>query len=255
MRRRANERVRVAVRAALAWTLLFAPAVRGFAQEKADRPLFIGETLRYTMSVLGVVGGEMTLSAREVELSGGPAFKFEMSAVSNEMLSGIFLVRDFLASWVDPRTLRSLRFEEHTVEGKRVRDELIEFDYEEGIARREGKVIPIQGDVAFDSLSSVYYLRTQPLEVGKTIELQVVARRNTPLRVEVQAREKIKTPAGTFQTLRVEPKSKESGLISKGKKLVIWLTDDERRIPVQIKSKLSVGTLTGKLKAIETRGN
>ena len=234
----------------LAGTLLAFPLSTA-GEEPRKPPLFIGETLRYTMSVFGVVGGEMTLSAREVNLDEQPAYRLQLSAISNDMLSKFFLVRDFLVSWVDPRTLRSLRFEKHTVEGKRVRDELIEFDYEEGIARRGEKTIPI-GETALDSLSSVYYLRTLPLEVGKPIELEVVHKQTDTLRVEVQARERITVPAGTFSTIRVEPKSKGASLVGKGKSLVLWLTDDERKIPVQIKSKLSVGTLIGRLQSIET---
>ncbi len=219
-------------------------------QEKADVPVFLGETLRYSMTILGIAGGEMTLSARPTELAGRPAYKLEMSAVSNDFLSRFFLVRDDLVSWIDPKSLRSLRFEKHTVEGKRVRDELTEFDYEAGVARLDGTPIPLQ-DATLDSLSSVYYLRTLSLEGEKPVELQVFSGAPHALRVELQARERIVTPAGTFQTIRVEPKSTGGSLIGKGKNLVLWLTDDEKRIPVQLKSKLSVGTLVGKLKSIE----
>ena len=62
-------------------------------------------------------------------------------------------------------------------------------------------------------------------------------------------RERIVTPAGAFDTVRVEPRSSGANLL--GKNLVLWLTDDERKIPVQIKSKLKVGTLIGKLKSVE----
>jgi hypothetical protein len=220
-------------------------------QERPDPPAFLGETLRYTMSILGVVGGEMTLSAQQAELDGRPAYKFELSAISNAMLSKIFFVRDFLASWVDPEEFRSIRFEKHTVEGKRVRDERIDFDYEAGLAHRDGKTIPIEGRM-LDALSSVYYLRTIDLNGGDPPIIRVVAKRAGDLRVEVQARERIKTPAGTFSTVRIEPKTHgDAGLIGKGKNLVIWLTEDERRIPVQIKSKLNVGTLMGRLKSVE----
>jgi hypothetical protein len=199
---------------------------------------------------MGIAGGEMTLSALPAELEGRPAYKFEMSALSNAFVSRIFLVRDYLVSWVDPESLRSLRFEKHTVEGKRARDELIEFDYEQRIAWREGKPISID-DPAFDSLSSVYYLRTLELSGSKPIEIQVVSKQPHALRVEIQGHETVKTPAGTFQTVRIEPKSAGAGLIGKGKNLVLWLTDDSRKIPVQIRSKLKVGTLVGKLTAIE----
>lgn len=202
------------------------------------------------MSVFGIAGGEMTLSARQVEFEGRPAYKFEMSALSNDVLSKFFLVRDYLVSWADPATFRSLRFEKHTVEGKRVRDERIEFDYERGYAVNGDERVPIEG-TTLDALSSVYYLRTLDLEGETPIELRVVSRENSTLRLERQGRERVKTPAGTFQTIRVEPKTTGDSLIGKGKSLVLWLTDDERKVPVQIKSRLKFGTLVGRLKSIE----
>ena len=218
------------------------------AQEKQDPPVFLEETLRYSMTILGVAGGELTLSATSAELQGRPVYKFEMSALSNNFLSKFFLVRDTIVSWIDPKTFRSLRFEKHTVEGKRVKDELTEFDYEKGIARHEGAAVPL-ADATLDTLSSVYYLRTLRLDGEKPIELQVFSGEPRALRVEIQGRETIVVPAGTFPTIRVEPKSTGSGLM--GKNLVLWLTDDARKIPVQIRSKLKVGTLIGKLKAVE----
>ena len=201
------------------------------------------------MTILGVAGGELTLSAGPAELQGRPAYRFEMSALSNNFLSKFFLVRDNIVSWIDPKSFRSLRFEKHTVEGKRVKDELTEFDYEKGVAKREGgDPVPLQ-EATLDSLSSVYYLRTLKLDGQKPIALQVFSGEPRILQVEIQGRETIVVPAGTFPTIRIEPKSTGSGLM--GKNLVLWLTDDARKIPVQIRSKLKVGTLIGKLKAIE----
>jgi hypothetical protein len=233
---------------ALLLALSLAPAASAQPVPES-RPPFLGEKLRFAMSILGAAGGELTLSATETQLDGRPAWKFELSAISGEFLSKIFLVRDYLASWVDPKTFRSLRFEKHTVEGKRVRDDLIEFDYENKIAYRDGKPIPIEANT-FDTLSSIYYIRLLDLNRSEPISLTVVSRRLFPLSVVVKGRETVTTPAGTFKTIRVEPQGPE-GLIGKGKTLTLWLTDDERKMPVQIKSKLKVGTLTGKLKAIE----
>jgi Protein of unknown function (DUF3108) len=230
-------------------TLSFSSAA--LAEPKLEgRPPFLGETLRFAMSVLGASGGELTLSAKETQLDGRAAYKFELSAISGDFLSKIFLVRDYLASWVDPKTFRSLRFEKHTVEGKRVRDDLMEFDYERKIATLDGKPVPIE-ESTLDSLSSVYYIRLLDLDRGEPIQLTVVSKHTFPLSVLIQGRETIKTPAGTFKTIRVEPRSESDGLIGKGRNLVLWLTDDERKMPVQLKSKLKVGTLMGKLKAIE----
>jgi len=217
-------------------------------QEGPDPPVFLGETLRYAMTILGVAGGDLTLSAAPAKLNGHPTYKFEMSAVSNNFLSKFFLVRDTIVSWIDPESFRSLRFEKHSVEGKRVRDELTEFDYENGYARYEGTPVPLE-DATLDSLSSVYYLRTLKLDTDKPIELQVFSGQPNVLQVQIQGRETLAVPAGRFQTIRVEPKSTTGGLM--GKNLVIWLTDDARKIPVQLRSKLKVGTLVGKLKSIE----
>jgi hypothetical protein len=200
------------------------------------------------MTILGVAGGELTLTASPAELQGRPTYRFEMSAVSNAFLSKFFLVRDTIVSWIDPKSFRSLRFEKHTVEGKRVKDELTEFDYEKKVVRSEGEVFPLE-EATLDSLSSVYYVRTLSLEGDKPIEFQVFSGQPRALVVELKGRETVSVPAGSFQTIRVEPRSTGTGLM--GKNLVLWLTDDVRKIPVQLRSKLKVGTLVGKLKSIE----
>ena len=219
-------------------------------QDKPEPPPFLGEKLRFAMSILGVAGGDLTLSAAASELSGKPAWKFEMSVVSNEFLSKFYLVRDTIVSWVDPHSFRSIRYEKHAVEGKRVRDELTEFDYEKDVAVLDGKPLPLE-QATLDTLSSVYYLRTLTLDAGKPPSLHVFSGKTHVLEVEVQGRETIEVPAGKFQTIRVEPRSAGSSLV--GKNLILWLTDDARRIPVQLRSKLKVGTLVGKLKSIETK--
>ena len=216
--------------------------------ERSDAPAFLGEKLVFAMTILGIAGGELTLSAETADWGGKPAYKLELSALSNDFLSKFFLVREYLVSWVDPATFRSIRFEKHAVEGRRVRDEATEFDYEHGIVRVDGESRPLF-DATLDTLSSVYYLRTVDLTGEKPVELRVVSREIDTLRIDVQAREAVRTPAGDFQTIRVEPKSDGTHLL--GKNLVLWLTDDERRMPVQLKSKLKVGTLVGKLKSIE----
>ena len=250
-RRSRSERLRPTVLRRLS-VLLFLSLLPGpppsTAQEKPQPPQFLGETLRFGMTILGVAGGEMTLSATPAELSGRPAYKFEMSVVSNDFLSKFFLVRDTIVSWIDPRSFRSLRYEKHSVEGKRVRDELTEFDYEKGVAQNDGESVPLD-EATLDTLSSVYYLRTLKLEGDKPIALQVFSSKPRTLQVEIRGRETLAVPAGSFQTVRIEAKSAGTGLM--GKNLVIWLTDDARKIPVQLRSKLKVGTLVGKLKSIE----
>ena len=227
--------------------LLFAAALLPPALRGAEPP-FVGETLRYAMSWKIFAGGIMTISTSDaIVFEGRPAYRIELSAISNEFISNFFVVRDSITSWIDRETLQSIRFEKHSVEGKRVDDERIDFDLEENVATREGRRIPFRPPV-FDSLSAVYYLRTRSFEAGEPVELEVVSGKHAyRLQVDVLGQETVKTPAGTFLARKIHPKMKEEGLLKKGGDLWIWLAFDSRRTPVMIKSKLNFGTLTARL--------
>jgi len=231
--------------AALFWAGMFVAMPATIDAE--DLP-FAGETLRYAMSWKIFAGGIMTIATSEaIAFEGRPAYKIELSAISNDFISNFFIVRDSITSWIDKATLQTLRFEKHSVEGKRVDDERIDFDLEEKVATREGRRIRFEPPV-FDSLSAVYYLRTRALQPGEPVELEVVSGKHAyRLQVDVMGQERVKTPAGTFTAQRVHPKMKEEGLLKKGGDLWIWLADDPRRTPVMIRSKLNFGTLTARL--------
>lgn len=239
---------------AAAAVLVAAFAASGQESAREQPPAFVGERLRYAMTILGLGAGEVVLSAQPDELEGKPTYRLDMTVTTNEAVSKVFLVRDRLSSWIDPDTLTSLCFHKHTIEGGREREETIVFDLPRLMARRGDKVIPITPPV-FDSLSSVYFLRTLALDGQDEVDLSVVSKDVFRLRIEVQGRETVTTPAGAFRAIRVEPKSPGDNLIGKGKNLVLWLTDDERRMPVQIKSRLAIGMLVGKLKAVERAGS
>jgi len=236
-------------RRVLAALSVAATLLSGAATGQTPDPPFKGETLRYAMSWKIFAGGIMTITASdEIVFEGRPAYKIELSAISNEFISNFFVVRDSITSWIDKATLQSLRYEKHSVEGKRVDDERIDFDLEEKIATREGRKIRFQPPV-FDSLSAVYYLRTRTFQPGEPVELEVVSGKHAyRLEVDVLGMETVKTPAGTFVAQKVHPKmKKEEGLLKKGGDLWIWFASDARRTPVMIRSKLNFGTLTARL--------
>ncbi len=221
---------------------------RGLASEASPEPAFAGETLRYAMSWGIFAGGVMTISTSDrIVFQERPAYKIELSAVSNDFISKFFVVRDSITSWVDADSLQSLRFEKHTVEGSRVEDEQIDFDGAKKTAWREGKAIRFEPPI-FDSLSAVFYLRNRTLTSGEPIEIQVVSGKHAyGLVVDVLGKEYVKTPAGTFRAQKVHPKMKGEGLLKKGGDLWLWLADDSRHTPVVIRSKLNFGTLTARL--------
>jgi Protein of unknown function (DUF3108) len=241
---------RIAVVGLLATAALLVRPLLSLSQGsgEAKDPVFAGETLTYAMSWGIFAGGVMTISTSErIVFQDRPAYKIELSAVSNDFISKFFAVRDSITSWIDAESLQSIRFEKHTVEGSRADDERIDFDLAKKTAWRDGKPIHFEPPI-FDSLSAVFYLRTRPLSPGEPIEIEVVSGKHAyGLVVDVLGDETVTTPAGTFRAQKVHPKMKGEGLLKKGGDLWLWLAEDSRRTPVVIRSKLNFGTLTARL--------
>ncbi|MDP2167471.1 MAG: DUF3108 domain-containing protein, partial [Thermodesulfovibrionales bacterium] len=107
--------------------------------------------------------------------------------------------------------------------------------------------------VIFDPLSGFYHLRNMELVPEKSVYLPVFDRKKVwNIEVQVLGREKIETPIGTFntvlvKTVLVKPLMKSEGIFSKKGELFIWLTDDKNKIPVRLKSKVTVGSITAEL--------
>ena len=240
----------IAVFGLLAMTALIVLPFPSSGQGSPDvkEPVFAGETLTYAMSWGIFAGGVMTISTSDrIAFQDHPAYKIELSAVSNDFISKFFVVRDSITSWIDAESLQSIRFEKHTVEGSRADDERIDFDWAKKTAFRDGKAIRFEPPV-FDSLSAVFYLRTRTLSPGEPIEMEVVSGKHAyGLVVDVLDKETVKTPAGVFRAQKVHPKMKGEGLLKKGGDLWLWLAEDPRRTPVVIRSKLNFGTLTARL--------
>jgi len=70
--------------------------------------------------------------------------------------------------------------------------------------------------------------------------------------MKVEGHDEIKTPAGTFQTIRVEPTA-DAGVVKHRGNIWIWYTDDDRHLPVQMRARLFWGTITFRLTSIEAK--
>jgi len=95
-----------------------------------------------------------------------------------------------------------------------------------------------------DEGSFLYFVRTLPLEVGKTYEFQRYFKaQGNPVRIRVLRRETVTVPAGTFKAVVLQPTFQTKGIFSQNGRAEVWISDDERRLMVQMKSKLSFGSL------------
>jgi hypothetical protein len=166
-------------------------------------------------------------------------------ASSNAFFSKIHKVRDRAQSLLDPETLLPLRYEKHQREGDYSADVVVKFDRREHFARYENGDELMMHPWAQDELSAFYYLRTLPLAEGRDVFIDNhTNRKNYPLRVIVHGRETVEVAAGTFDCWVVEPVVREGGIFQAKGTLTIWLTADERRIPVKMRTKIVVGAIT-----------
>jgi hypothetical protein len=157
----------------------------------------------------------------------------------------LYRVNDRMESWMDTRTLHSLRFVQDLEEGGKDRERGFEIYpdrrtfVEHGDTTQHASVSDPLDDGAF-----LYFVRTIPLEIGKTYTFQRYFRPDrNPVTIRVLRREKVKVPAGTFETIVIQPTIKTRGIFSEKGHAELWLTDDDRRMMVQMKSKLSFGSL------------
>jgi hypothetical protein len=220
------------------------------------QPFRAGERLRFSVQYGPIKAGSAYLEVPEFgEWEGRPTFLLLARAESNTFFSRFYKVRNRIESRWDAGDHSSRRYTESRREGKHKVDSQIVFDSERGEARyQDGQTFPIPPGVQ-DALSSFYYTRMQALPLGGSVVFDYHAsRKSQPLEVKVLGRERVKTPAGTFETVAIEPLLKAGGIFKNKGRLVIWLTDDDRRMPVMMKSKVAIGSISVILQDVRTGG-
>lgn len=208
----------------------------------------VGEWLHYDLGYGFINAGTATMEVKEVvDYDGRPAYQLVSTAQSNKFFSSFYPVQDRVESIFDAVGLFSWRFEKKLREGNYRSLRQYSFDQVKHSVVYKGDTIDVAPYVQ-DALSVLYYARTQPLEVGKSIYIDnFTDGKNYPLEVRVLDKEHIKTKAGEFDCLVVEPLLQAAGLFKHEGKLTVWLTDDRVRLPVLMKTKVVVGSITAEL--------
>jgi hypothetical protein len=209
----------------------------------------VGERLVFTVRYGMIKAGTAVMEVQDLrKVLGRPAYHVVSTATSNAVFDGIYRVRDQIVSLMDEDRLYSLYFEKHLREGRYRADQQVRFDQARGVAvYQDGREASIKAG-AFDVLAAFYRVRTMPLQPGQLFFLEGHDnRKNYPLRVTVLRRERVETPAGTFDCLVVEPTLRSGAFFKNEGKLTIWLTDDDRRIPVLMRSRLPIGAISVEL--------
>jgi len=208
----------------------------------------VGEHLEFEVKYGFINAGTATMSVeRLIEYENRPCFLITSIARSNSFFSTFYKVEDRVETIVDALGLFSWRFEKNLNEGKYHAQRLITFDqrHQKAFYKEDTADVPL---FVQDALSVFYYVRTQGLEVGKSV---FVDHYNDGklfnLEVKVLEKETITVEAGTFECYVVEPLLKSVGVFKHEGQLKVWLTDDRLRLPVLMKSKVLVGSISAEL--------
>jgi hypothetical protein len=214
----------------------------------ASVPFSLGERLTYEVRFGKLKVGEGSMEVIDTESLRGR----ETWHTRFRIRGGIpfYRVDDVLESWIDRESLHSLRFVQDLEEGGRTRERRYEmFPDRRTFREGDGAEEPSVSD-PLDDGSFLYFIRTLPLEVGATYSFDRYFRPDrNPVVVKVLARETIRVPAGTYQTLVLQPIIKSRGVFSEQGQARLWLSDDAARIMVQMKTKTKIGSLNLYLKS------
>ncbi len=234
---------------------LVAPSV---ARPRSEYQFPVGQTYVYRGEWRVFSAGIASLRMEQA----GQEHRIVAAADAAGTVSMLYHVRDRLESFFDPSTFCSHNTSRHIEEGFRRVESNITFDYQRGKAvldhrnlkkkesKHEERDIP---SCVTDMLSSIYYVASLPLLPNKTYSFPINDGGPTVnVMVHVEAREQIKTPAGTFHAIRVQPETSSPVLRDKGK-IWVWYSDDAARVPIQMRARLSWGTLMFSLLRIEKK--
>jgi hypothetical protein len=222
------------------------PGARAALPVATAVPFGPGEKAEYQVKLGALSVGRGTLEVTGVELVGGsPTYHTRLHVAGGVPLAR---VNTRMESWLDVQGLFSRRFEQDQHELRYRRHRIFDF-YPESRSYRlrgSGEVGSLPTDQPLDDLSFLFFARTLPLRPGDSYTLYRYFREDgNPVVLNVLRRETVTVPAGTFNTIVVQPIIQTTGLFGQGGRAEVFFSDDDRRILVHLRSRVPlVGSLS-----------
>lgn len=214
----------------------------------------VGEKLNYDIDYAFITAGYTEISIDTlIDIGGRECYQVVSKVRSNKVFDIIFKVRDRVETNIDVKGIYSRRYFKKLQEGK-YRDTR-EVIYEQkrgaahllknGVYKETTRIEPCAQDI----LSALFFVRTLEFDAGDTININLHdMTKSYPLKVKVSRRERVKVPAGEFDCLVIEPFLETEGMFHSKGKIEIWLTDDDRKIPVLMRTEIVIiGHIDAKL--------
>jgi len=222
-------------------------------------PFQTGEKLTYQIYWGPFIGGRATLEVTGIEpVDGHDCYRIVAHAETTGLADFLFHVDSTSESWLDTQDLCTRRYRENRVEGKSKQDNETVYDYvkKEAVTtnHRNGKKrhTPLPGPVV-DVISSLYYIRTKPLALNtpQTFAINTGDTNRTVNLVPDTRKSLYIRPLGDVNALRMEPKPTMNIVSKNGGRLLFWISDDAKKIPVLVTSEMKIGSAKLVLSNIE----
>jgi hypothetical protein len=217
-----------------------------------------GEKLVFTVKYGIVHAAEATLEAKSSSMNGRSAWNLSTDARTYPFFDAFFKVRDRVDSWWDKETLLPIKFTKNLQEGNYRQRRIHTFNhgnnttnyqkysFKQGIYKSEDMAMLANSQ---DVLSAFYHVRNQSLKPGQRLRVNITTDgRSMNTEIIVHRREKQKTIFGDINCLVIEPKLVSGAVFKQSGRIIIWITDDEYKIPVKLESAVSFGSFVAMLK-------
>lgn len=224
-------------------------------------PFMDGEKLSFDVKYGLINAAEASLEVKSNTYQGNPVWLLTTNAKTHPFFDSVFRVRDKVESWWDKDTLLPYKFSKNLQEGgyRQHRVHIYnhakrtttyqKWHFKDNYFENVEMEIP---DNTQDILSAFYAIRAQKLEVGKPVRVHITADgRSMNTEILVHRREKRKTIFGEVDCLVIEPKLKGEAVFKQSGRILIWLTDDQYKIPVRLESKITIGSFVATLKSAQ----
>jgi hypothetical protein len=217
------------------------------ARATPDPRNWVGERLEYDAA-----WGFVRLGRAELIVAGIDTVRGDSALHLRFVIDGgnvMYRINNQWDSWVGLEDFTSRRFVQDHEEGNKRYRNVYEIFPDSGYYRQEGvdSILPTSAE-PLDDAAFFYFVRLVDLEVGGTYPFDRYFKPDrNPVTLRVVARETVDVPAGRFDCLVVQPIIKGNGIFREKAEGRMWITNDERRMVVQIKSKFYFGSLTFRL--------
>lgn len=231
-------------------TLLVATASASWANGGENFPFHVGEKLIYQIYWGPLVVGRASLEVDGIEqIDGHDCYHIVAQAKTSGLVNFLYPIENLSESWLDVKGLFTRKYRQNRTEGKRHRNDETSYDYERkeviitDFKKKKEKRVRLDSPV-LDVISSLYYVRTQPLKLDAENSLTVnTGDTNYAVRFRPDERKNLWIrPVGDVTALRIEPDPTLRVVAANKGRMWFWVSDDARHFPLIVASNMQIGS-------------